>query len=52
MEVNFVRIELHPYVIDTAEAVVDLCHKNGIKIQAYSPQAPVNAKPGWFPVMG
>lgn len=35
------QIELHPYVWKEAKEIVDFCHEKGIKIQAYSPTAPL-----------
>ena len=40
------QIELHPYVWKEAREVVDFCHSKGIKIEAYSPCAPITTFSG------
>ncbi|KAL7005317.1 hypothetical protein EMMF5_005154 [Cystobasidiomycetes sp. EMM_F5] len=35
------QIELHPYIISEAQDIVDYCKQHDIKLEAYSPSAPV-----------
>lgn len=35
------QIEIHPYVYSEAKSIIDFCKSKGIKLQAYSPTAPV-----------
>lgn len=40
------QVEIHPYVIDKAQALIDYCHSKGIRIAAFSCLAPLTHFPG------